>query len=240
MRTSGRSLAKAANLIGEPRKTSERGEMVVLYENHVVQAKTVIHAATGDYGCLFQCAQPRGRFACVEYFRGMIADGVNKLAGERCDAAEALQKIQSNALGFENRTRIAAKFDDYVARNDGIAIRVNDLDISCRIDPPKNLCGGTGAGNHRWFTRNNPSGCVQRFGDEKLGRDVAVADVFLQGSSDRIVIVRLHGGDGPHNTCEMRARLSCRRPAFATLGNIATSPVGIGVLAASQAHPYKN
>ena len=76
--------------------------MVVLYEDHVVQARTVIHAATGDYGCLFQCAQPRGRFACVEYFRRMIADGVNKLAGEGCDAAEPLQKIQSNTFCFEN------------------------------------------------------------------------------------------------------------------------------------------
>ena len=166
-------LAKPANLIGEPGKPSEGGKMIVLYEDHVVQARTMIHATASDNRGLFQCAQPRGRFACVEYFGGMIADGVNELPGERCDAAEALKKIQRNAFGFENRTRKPAHFDDDVASNYGFAIRMNDLDIRRRIDLPKNFRGRPGAGNDRWFTRNDASGCVQRFGNEKLGRDVA-------------------------------------------------------------------
>jgi hypothetical protein len=67
--------------------------VIVLYEDHVVQARTVINATASDNRGLLQCTQPGGCFARVEYFGRMIANRVHKLAGERCDAAEALKKI---------------------------------------------------------------------------------------------------------------------------------------------------
>ena len=67
--------------------------MVVLYEDHIVQAGTVINAAASNNCRLLQRAQSRGGFARIEYFCRMIADRVNELPGKRCDAAEALKKI---------------------------------------------------------------------------------------------------------------------------------------------------
>jgi hypothetical protein len=85
--------AKPANLVGKPEKPSESGKVIVLYEDHIEQAGTVINATASDNRGLFQCAEPRGRFACVEYSGRMIANRVNELPGERCDAAKALKKI---------------------------------------------------------------------------------------------------------------------------------------------------
>ena len=42
--------------------------------------------------------------------------------------------------------------------------------------------------------RNDASAGMQRFGNEKLGSDVALAYVFFECCSDRIVIVSVHGG----------------------------------------------
>src|SRR5215831_2824799 len=86
-------LAKPANLIREPGKPIEGGKVIVLYENHIIQARSMIHAAPGNYRCLFQCAQPRSGFARIQYFGRMISNRVNELAGERRDAAETLKKI---------------------------------------------------------------------------------------------------------------------------------------------------
>src|SRR5206468_2796543 len=137
--------------------------------DHVVQASTVIDATAGDYRGLFQCAQPRRRFARVEYFGGMIPDGVNKLAGEGCNAAEALKKVQCDAFGLENRTCKAAHFDNHVSGHDSVSVGPNDLDVSRRIDLPKNFRGRARAGDDGWLAGNNASGRMQPFGDKRLG-----------------------------------------------------------------------
>ena len=74
-------------------ESSEGGKVIVLYEDHIEQTRTVINATASDNRGLFQYTQPWGRFACIEYFGRMIANRVNELVGERCDAAEALKKI---------------------------------------------------------------------------------------------------------------------------------------------------
>src|SRR5262249_9468026 len=89
----GPFVAKQPNLIGKPGEAPKGGEVIVLYENHVVQPGTGINATSGHNCGLFQCAQPGSCFACIEYLSRMISNRVNELAGERCDAAEALKKI---------------------------------------------------------------------------------------------------------------------------------------------------
>src|ERR1044071_6589958 len=89
----GPFLAKLTNLIGKPGKPSESGQMIVLYEDHVVQTGTVVNATTSRNRSLFQYANPRGRLAGIKYFGRMIADCVDKLPGKSCHAAQALKKI---------------------------------------------------------------------------------------------------------------------------------------------------
>ena len=47
-------LAKTTNSIGKTGKPSEGSKMVVFYEHHVVQAKTMINATASDYCGFFQ------------------------------------------------------------------------------------------------------------------------------------------------------------------------------------------
>src|SRR5262249_51223497 len=98
-------LAKLANLVGKPGKSSKGRQVIVLYEYHVVQPRTVINAATSYNRGFFQNAQSRSCFASIQYFGRMIANCVNELASQRCDAAEALKKIERHAFGLKNRTR---------------------------------------------------------------------------------------------------------------------------------------
>ena len=76
----------------------------------------------------------------------------------------------------------------------GFAIRANDLNVRRRIDLAKDFCGRPSSCNDRWFMRDDASAGMQRFGNEKLGSDVALAYVLFECCSDRIVIVRVHGG----------------------------------------------
>src|SRR6266702_7183035 len=87
------------------------------------------------------------RSSCVcPIFLRMTSDGIHELPRQRCDAAEALKKIQRHAFGFENRARKAAQLNDNVASVYGSAIRLMDLDIRRGIDLPENFCSRRGAG----------------------------------------------------------------------------------------------
>src|SRR6266487_3879109 len=122
----------------------------------------------------------------------MVLDSINKFAREGCDATETLQKIQRDAFRLEDRARQAAYFHDNVAGRNLVGITVTNLDISRRIDLPKNFSSCLGAGNNCFFTHNDASGCVKRFWYEEISSDVAVANVFFKGGGDRIVTVRRH------------------------------------------------
>jgi hypothetical protein len=84
---------KLADLIGEPGQSSERGKMIVLYQDHVVEPGTVINAATSQNRGFFQHAKPGRRFAGIKYFGRMIANRINELVSKRCNAGQALKEI---------------------------------------------------------------------------------------------------------------------------------------------------
>jgi hypothetical protein len=58
----------------------------------------VIRAATGNHRSFFQCPQPGSCFPGIQNFDGVISDCVDKLARQRRDAAETLQKIQRDTF----------------------------------------------------------------------------------------------------------------------------------------------
>src|SRR5205814_7754789 len=73
-----------------------------------------------------------------------------------------------------------------------MAVPANYLDVYGRIDPPRNFRCGSCAGDDGHFTRGNASGCMKRFGYEKISRDIALTDIFLESRGDGVVTVRLH------------------------------------------------
>ena len=75
----------------------------------------MIGPATSDHGRLLQVSKPRRSFACIENFYALILRRDNKLPGQCRDARQMLQKIQRDALRFQNRSRQSTDLDDDVA-----------------------------------------------------------------------------------------------------------------------------
>ena len=75
--------------------------MVVLYHDHIVQAKAMIGRPTGDDGSFLKKAHPRSRFPSIENFRRGATHRIDEPARQRSYARESLEKIQGRALGRE-------------------------------------------------------------------------------------------------------------------------------------------
>src|SRR4029077_12308595 len=121
-------LTKLTNSIGKTGKPSKSRQVIVLYEHHVVQAKTMIHAAACDHCCLFQRPHSGRGLACIQNLGWMVSNGINKLARKGRDAAETLQKIQCDPLRLQNRPRQTAHFDNKAASDNLVSIPVKNLD----------------------------------------------------------------------------------------------------------------
>ena len=76
--------------------------MIIFHEHHVVQTKTVVAATPGNHRSFFQCTQPRCGFSRIQDLNGAISNGVDKLARQRRDAAQMLQKIQRDTFRLQN------------------------------------------------------------------------------------------------------------------------------------------
>src|SRR5207253_4208810 len=122
-------LTKLLNSIGKTGKPSERGQVIVFYEHHVVQAKAMINTTSCNHRSLFQCAEPGRGFACVQDLGRMVSNGIDKLARKGRDAAEMLQKVQRDTFRFQNRTRQAAHLYNNIASDDFVAIGPSNLDV---------------------------------------------------------------------------------------------------------------
>ncbi len=125
------------------------------------------------------------------FVRG-LAGGIHELPSQRGDAAEALQKIQRNALGGQDRASRAANFQDRLAAGERSSIRLEDFDVQLWIYAPKDFRGGFSARDDGAFARNNPAEGLLTFGNKELGRDVARADVFAQRDRDGIGCCVIH------------------------------------------------
>jgi hypothetical protein len=75
------------------------GDVVVFNQERVVEAETVVDAPAAAYGVFLKGAEARRGLASVDDHRFQRADRVNVGAGERSDAAQSAQKVQSGALG---------------------------------------------------------------------------------------------------------------------------------------------
>ena len=162
-------------------------QVIVLYQHHIVETEAMILSATGHDRGLFQNAQTRRGLAGIENFRGMFAHRFDKLTSQGGDPAQALEKIQRDPFRFEDGPGQTLNLHDGVARLDLGAVFANDLDFGRAIDSVKNFGGCVRAGDDGFFARDNSRLGLRISGDEKLGRDIAVANVFLQRDSNRIV-----------------------------------------------------
>ena len=78
--------------------------------------------ASGRGGGFFQRAQAGGGLAGIEDAAAGARHGVGELAGQRGDAAQALQEIERHALALEQQAGRAVDFGEDVAVGAAVAI----------------------------------------------------------------------------------------------------------------------
>jgi hypothetical protein len=154
-------------------------------------------APTAASDRVFFKAPPTGRgLAGVEDLRARAGDEINKLRGERRDAAQALHKIQSDALGGENCAR--GTFD---TQKHGVfcnAPTVSGPSLAPQLGGELPKCGfcEIQTGDNDGFARDHGSTGPRGFGHGRQGRGVTRANVFgkggLDGAFDFIPRKRLH------------------------------------------------
>jgi len=88
----------------------QRGEMIVLDQNHVEQTDPVIFPAAAGNGVFFKPPPAGCGFARVENLRARALDGIHELRGQGRNAGKPLDKIQRDTLGAQNGAGRAGDF----------------------------------------------------------------------------------------------------------------------------------
>jgi hypothetical protein len=109
-------------------------EMIVLHHHHIEKAEAMIRPAASDDRCFFQCPQPGRCLARIENTGAVRPHRFHIAACEGCDAGEALEEIEGNPLGRENRLRGTIYFEDGISGDDRHSGRSHDLHGQSRVN----------------------------------------------------------------------------------------------------------
>jgi len=124
--------------------------VVVLDQEAVVQAETMVDAAAATHGVFLQRAQAGDGLARVEDFALRTGDGIDETARLRGHARQLLEEVQRAALRRENRPGRAADFEHGVAGLERRAVLLERGEYERRILFAKNQLrhghAGQGAG----------------------------------------------------------------------------------------------
>ena len=88
------------------------GEVVVFDQQAIVKPHAVVDAAAGAYGIFFQKPPAGSGFAGVVNAGGGAGGRQNVSVSEGGNAGEALEEVEDDALGGEERAHGAADFED--------------------------------------------------------------------------------------------------------------------------------
>ncbi len=134
--------------------------------------------AAGGGGALFEDAHAGRGFARIEDAATRAGYGIGKLAGERGDAAEALQEVERYAFALKQAAGVAIDRGDGFAGAAEIAIALQQRDAI------EDFTEHFGSGEDERLARDECAARAAVFGNAGAGGDVARADVFLERDAD--------------------------------------------------------
>ncbi len=169
---------------GIGRFIAQGGEMVVLDEDHVIEAMAVISATAAGDGIFLKAPPPGSGFTDVEDFCVCASDGFDELGRQRGDAGEALDKIKGGAFGGEQGAGGPGNFKEDLAVLEGFAVGGDavDLDGGGKFVKGHFGEGETGDDERLAGFHHRLRGGV--FGNSGESGGVAVADVLGKGELD--------------------------------------------------------
>ena len=125
---------------------TESGEVIVLDENAVEQAESMVVSATATHGILFQQPPARQCLAGVENPRLQPGNRIDVAAGLRGDAAEVLKEVECCAFAGEDGTHRPAHPSQMTAGLHRSAIAQKRLEPDTRIESGEDHRGGRQSG----------------------------------------------------------------------------------------------
>src|SRR5205809_4799031 len=160
------------------------GDVIVLDENRVVEAHAMIRDSSGGGGHLFETAQAGRGLASIEDATACPGDTVDVTGGERRDTAQALQKIQCNALAGEQRAGVPGYRRDGLTGGDPVAAALEQIEAGHTAAHVVDQGQQLDAGDHLRLAREEIALGRPVRRNAGFGCDVAGADVFLERAAN--------------------------------------------------------
>lgn len=164
--------------------TTGGGDVIVLDEDGVVQAETVVGDTAGRGGLLFEQAETGSGLAGIEDADAGAFDSADIAGGEGGDAGEALEEVEGDAFAGEERARGTFDVGDGVAGGEMVAIvgsEFEEADAAAEVIDDRQ---DDGAGENEVLAGEEGTGGLGVSGDAGVGGDIARTDVFVEGAGD--------------------------------------------------------
>ena len=170
------------------------GEVNVVFfdEYGVVQAKAVIARPAGADGVFLERAQSRRRLARVEHGNAP-AGGIDKLSGARRDARQPLKQIERGTFADEQRARRSNNLGDLLAASTPVAVVLVERErraVPFVRDLAEHLARDVKARDHAIGFDQEHTVRPLIGTDDRVGREVAAADVLLERATHDVLILR--------------------------------------------------
>src|SRR5690606_15037199 len=135
-------------------------DMVLLDQNHVVEAEAMVHPTTGDHGPFLERPHAGCRLASVEDPCLRPVHCIDERPRHRRYPRESLEEVQSEAFPGKNGSGGAPEGENLVASGHSLAVRDADVDDEARVHVVKGHERRIQPGNYAW-----------RLGDDPASRD---------------------------------------------------------------------
>jgi hypothetical protein len=155
--------------------------VVIFYQEHVAERKTMVDAAAHPHGVLIQHAIAGERFAGVQDRRPGGSHGIHEGAGVGSDTRHPLQEIERATLRRQQRGRRPLHLGDLLTCHHFLAVSDAGHEHDGGIHAVEHRFGHRQAGDHaRGLSRDEP--VQQRAGvQRRLAGRIARADVLGNG-----------------------------------------------------------
>ncbi len=171
---------------------AERKQMVVFYQDSVIQPDAVIDPAPNAHRILLQQAQSGRGLARVGDSCPCALHGVHESACEGGDTRQVLEEVQRGALAHQNRARGTPQAQNARAGREPRAVRKRFGKLNGGVQSLEHAPSDFHTAEDTLRLRQNRALGLRVGRDERDGRPIARADVLLQRARNRLLeIARL-------------------------------------------------
>ena len=185
--STGNVRGRAARSGDGARQRARGGDVVLLDEDHVVEADAMILRAAAPYGVFLRGAQAGQRFARVEDDAARAGYGVDESACCGRGRRQELQEVERRALAREHRARRSRDLENDLVGRDPVAVVGVPAEFDVGVEVAEGSFRPRGGRREPRASRvmTRPRTCLR--GRDELRGDVAAADVLAKRGGDLAV-----------------------------------------------------